>query len=341
MSVTRDDVARLAGVSTATVSYVVNDGPRPVASETREKVLRAIQILGYKPNKFANHLARKKTRAAALVVPDNTNPFFAELARSVQQAAFAAGYHIILCNSDQAPDRELSYFDLFQAKHIDGILLVTSGLSPGLLDRVLELDIPIVAVDREVPGLAVDTVMLDNTVAAQMAAEHLLQHGHSTIGCIGGPPHLPNAVQRVNGYRQALHIQGIQPQEDLVRTTEFTIEGGYEAGKRLFHDGLRPTAIVAGDDQIAVGVLHAARELGIGVPHELAVVGFDDTFVAKISSPRLTTIAQPIAEISSLGVSRLLGRINGTVSGPPRRTTVQGNLVVRESCGCKGEAHLR
>ncbi len=220
-------------------------------------------------------------------------------------------------------------------------MLVTSGLNPGLLDRVLELDIPIVAVDREVPGLAVDTVTLDNTVAAQLAAEHLLEHGHSMIACIGGPPHLPNTVQRVNGYRQALQLRGIQPQEDLVRTTEFTIGGGYEAGKRLLGDGLRPTAIVTGDDQIAVGVLHAARDLGIDVPQELAVVGFDDTFVAKICSPRLTTIAQPVAEISRLAISRLLERINGTISSPHRRKALPGRLVVRESCGCKGEADFR
>ncbi len=341
MSITRKDVARLAGVSTATVSYVVNDGPRPVALETREKVLWAIKVLGYKPNKLANHLARKKTRTVALVVPDNTNPFFAELARSIQHAAFAAGYHIILCNSDRAPDRELSYFDLFQAKHIDGILLVTSGLSPELLDRVSELEIPIVAVDREVPGLAVDAIMVDNTVAAELVTEHLLQHGHSRVACIGGPTHLPNAVQRVNGYRQALQLHGIQPEENLVCAAEFTVEGGYEAGKWLLHNGFRPTAIFAGDDQIAAGVLHAARDLGVDVPRELAVAGFDDTFVAKISSPKLTTVAQPVGEMSRVAVSTLLERINGTLSGLPHRTTLQGSLVVRESCGCKGEARFR
>jgi LacI family transcriptional regulator len=340
VSITRDDVARLAGVSTATVSYVMNDGPRPVSPETREKVLRAINVLGYKPNHFANHLARKKTRAVALVVPDSTNPFFAELAHSVQDAAFAAGYYIILCNSDGAPDRERSYFDLFKAKHIDGILLVTSGLGPGVSDSLGQIEIPIVALDRETPGLAVDTVLSDNAAVCRAATEHLLEHGHTRIACITGPPHLPNTVQRVDGYKHALLLRGIEPEDDLVCAGEFTLEGGYEAARSLLRSRLDLTAIVAENDQMAAGALHAAQELGVQLPQQLAVVGIDDTFVAKISTPRLTTVAQPVAEMSQLAISTLLGRINGTHSGPPRRMSLQGRLVVRESCGCHGERHL-
>ncbi len=334
MAVTRDDVARLAGVSSATVSYVLNDGPREVSRETRERVLRAIEHLRYKPNLLARSIARKKTQAVALIVPDIANPFFAELSCQVEDAAFEAGYTLILCNSKHDVERERAHLALLDQKRIDGILLITAGLDADELHAVLERHIPLVLLDREVAHAAVDTILADNVAIGRCATEHLLEHGYLRIACLAGPSTLAEAVRRVDGYREALQSQGLASEERWVRWRDWTFEGGYRALHSLFDRGSRPQAVFACNDQMAVGALHAAHELGLGVPEDLAVIGVDNTLPSAIAVPPITTVAQPIAPIGRGGLAMLFERVKGTAGPTRRRVVMPPELVVRSSCGC-------
>lgn len=334
MAVTRDDVARLAGVSTAIVSYVLNNGPRPVSDETRDKVLRAVEQLGYKPNLLARSIARKKTHAVALVVPDIANPFFAELSHHVEDAAFAAGYTLILCNASHDLGRERAHLALLDEKRIDGILLITAGLGADEIRAVINRHSPIVLLDRDVPRSGADTVLTDNAAIGRFATEHLLEHGYTNIACLAGPPSLAEAVQRVDGYRQALQVRQLSSEAILIRWRDLSFDGGYRALHSLFDDGVRPRAVFASNDQMAVGVLHAASELGLTVPADLAIVGVDNTLPSVIAVPPLTTVAQPIAALGRRGLALLLERVKGTASPAPRYDVLQPELVVRDSCGC-------
>lgn len=334
MSATRDDVARLAGVSAATVSYVMNDGPRPVTDETREKVLRAIEQLAYKPNLLARRMARKRTRAVALVVPDIANPFFAELSRQVGDAAFDAGYTLILCSSNHDPERERAHLALLDEKRIDGILLVTSGLGHDGIRSVLQRQIPLVLLDRQVGRDAVDTMLTDNAAIGRRAAEHLVEHGYTAVACLAGPQDLPEAQQRVEGFRQGLEAQRIRLDAGTIRWQDWTLGGGYQGLHSLFNAGLQPRAVFASNDQMAVGALHAAQERGLRVPEDLAIISVDNTLPSAMAVPPLTTVAQPIAALGRRGLALLLERVRGTAPSTPVQDILSPQLVVRSSCGC-------
>ena len=254
---TMRDVAQMAGVSTATVSYVVNGGPRPVAAETQARVLLAMQTLGYKPNKLAQGLARKKTQAVAIIAPNNSDSFFAQLAQSVEAVAYDAGFNLILCNSMQSLERELDYFDLLADKHIDGILLTTCGIAGSDLRQVMARDIPLVILDREIAGVALDTVIFDNRAAGYQATEHMIEHGHRAIGFLAGPQALIGAMKRMQGYRECLLAHGIKPQEEWIGWADYTFDGGYRAMRSILAGDTRPTAVIASNDEMGVAVIHA------------------------------------------------------------------------------------
>jgi LacI family transcriptional regulator len=327
------DVAIRAGVSLPTVSYVVNGGPRPVSAETRAKVLKAIEELGYKPNQLAKGLAKKITRAIALIIPNSSDLFFARMAHAVEEAAYSAGFNLFLCNSGQDPERELSYFTSLKEKHIDGILLVTCGISSKQLQQAVD-DLPTVILDREIEHVYQDTVVFDNHSAGKQATGHLLQHGHNRIACLAGPQHLLGARQRVEGYQEALRQAGISPDETLVKWSDYTFEGGLRASSELLKSKKLPTAIVACNDEMGVSAIHAARMEGLEVPSDLAIVGMGNSFVGQVAIPQLTTIFASVDEMGKLGAEILLEKINGTASLSPSRQILETRLVVRESCGC-------
>lgn len=329
-AVTREDVARRAGVSTATVSYVVNGGPRGVSPATRAAVLRAIKELDYKPNRLARRLARRGTQALAFVTPDITNPLLADLARQVEETAFEAGYMLVLCNTNRSPDRERAQIALLDEKRVDGLVVVTSGLDHEGLRYVLENGISIVLLDREIPGAPVDMVLVDNVDIGRQAVDHLREHGHERIACVAGPA----AAKRVQGFRESLQLGGLAPRKASIQIAEPTVSGGQAAATTLFASGVRPTAIFASNDLMAVGVLHAARAAGLKVPEDLAVVGADGTYVATTAVPPLTTVTLPVVELGRFATTILLDRIRGTAPPAPRRVTLKAQLTVRTSCGC-------
>jgi LacI family transcriptional regulator len=327
--VTIRDVAARAGVSPTTVSHVIND-TRPVSAELRSRVEAAMAELGFQPNALARSLRRKRTHTLGLIVPDSANPFFAEVGRGIEDTSFAAGYSVILCNSDGDPARELLYMDLLVQKQVDGVLLVPTGDQAKLAGALRTRNIPVVVIDRDVPDVPIDRVHIDNVAGGYLATRHLLELGHRRIGYIGGPPHLSPVPDRSAGYRHALQKAGLPIDEQLIVDGNFRDVGGYNGAQALFALPDPPTAIFAGNDLMAIGALAAARDAGIAVPTDLSIVGFDDIHLAGYINPPLTTIAQPKYELGVIAAELLLARL-AEPDLPPQRRLLQAQLIVRQS----------
>jgi len=316
-------------VSVTTVSHVVN-GTRRVSDGLRQQVLTAVNELGYQPNALARSLRSKKTHTIGLVVPDSANPFFAEVARGIEDVSFEEGHSVILCNSDGDLRKELLYTDLLVEKQVDGILFVAAGFSAEHILRLLERRIPVVVVDREIPGVSVDSVLTDNEQGGWLATHHLIKLGHRRIGCITGPSDLTPSADRVTGYQRALQQSGLPVESELVVRGEFQSDSGYQAAHSLLGMKDPPAAVFACNDLMAVGVLGAAYERSLQVPDQLSVVGFDDIGLASFTNPPLTTVAQPKREMGALAARMLLDRMHDPELAP-RRRLLETKLVVRRS----------
>ncbi len=323
------DVAKQAGVSVTTVSHVVNE-TRPVSDELRRRVITAMTELGYQPNALARSLRRKQTHTLGMIVPDSANPFFAEVARGIEDTSFEQGYSVILCNSDGHLAEELLYTNVLVEKQVDGIIFVAAGASTEHIHNLQARDVPLVIVDRDVPGVAVDSVLTDNAGGGLVATEHLIGLGHRRIGCISGPSDLTPSADRILGYRNALTKNNLPIDEQLIVKGDFQYESGHQAAHYLFGLEEPPTAIFACNDLMAVGAISAAVERGRQVPSELSIVGFDDVRLASFTNPPLTTIVQPKYEIGVLAATILLERLQNR-NRSPRRQLLETKLLVRQT----------
>ena len=341
-AVTRQDVARRAGTSTAVVSYVVNDGPRPVATSTRARVLSAIEELGYRPNAIARALRARRSGALGLVVSDISNPFIGELARSIEVAAFEHGYTVLLGNTMVDSERERRYLRHFIDRQADGLLVVPVGMDRATVDELNSGAIPVVALDRPVPRLRAATFLVDNAGGARQVTAHLAQHGHRRIACLAGPPALVPAARRLEGWSQAIAEARLPRSGCPMARATVGRRAGHEAAMELLGgDRGRPTAVFATTDEQAIGVLRAAADLGLRVPEDLAVAGFDGILQGAFCVPGLTTARQPVEEMARRAVTTLLARIGAGRASPPTRATTETlpvELVVRGSCGCPDPA---
>ncbi|MHC4800055.1 MAG: LacI family DNA-binding transcriptional regulator [Planctomycetota bacterium] len=329
--VTISEVAKKANVSRSTVSHVINS-TRYVSEETRQRVEQAINELGYRPNILARSLRLGQTHTLGLILPDSSNTFFAEIGRGIEIAAFESGYNVILCNSEEDPQKESLYIDVLTKKQVDGIILTSTCSQGDALCSVNKLQIPIVLLDREITDLALDTVSTDNKAGGLIATNHLISLGHRRIGCIAGPSSTNPSAQRLIGYKQALSEAGIPFDEALVRNGDFHALSGLVMGNELLSMAEPPTAIFACNDMMAIGVLRAASERGIRVPNDLALVGFDDIELDSFTNPPLTTIAQPKLEMGSKATQFLIQRIKNP-QHDLRYEMLPVSLVPRDSCG--------
>lgn len=329
------EVAQKAQVSYTTVSHVINN-TRFVTEETRQRVLAAMAELSYRPNTLARALRRGETCTLGLILPDSANPFFAEVGRSIEEAAFEKGYNIILCNSEGNKDKELRYVKVLSEKQMDGIIFMATGDETSSLHSLLEQDIPIVVVDRELPEIEMDLVLTNNWEGGYLATQHLIDLGHRRIACIAGPSFLTPSAQRVTGYRQALLDSGLEYNENLVVQGDFHPQTGWQGAQQLLMLPEPPSAIFVCNDMMAIGVLSLAAAFGIRIPDELSVVGFDNIDLSAYTIPPLTTYAQPKTLLGQSAVSLLLERIQDREL-PARRVVLTGKLVVRKSTGEKNE----
>ena len=326
------DVARLASVSTATVSNVLNDS-RNVAADTRERVLKAVEALGYSPHPAARSMRGGTSALLGLIVADIINPFFTELVHWVERAAHANSYSVLLCNSDEDLDREQQYLQLLRAQRVDGIILAATGHSSRERAAALgRLRVPVVLVDRGFAEFGLDAVILDNYGAAQLAMRHLLGFGHERIAMIGGPVTLSTGAQRLAGYRESLLEAGVRYDPRWVRDAGFREQPAYEAACELLALPERPTAMFAANNLIAIGIMRAIADAGLRCPEDVSIVSIDDFAWANAFRPRLTIVAQPVAEMGEMAIRLLLGRLDGSATGGARTEVMSPKLVVRDSC---------
>ncbi len=328
--ITIKDIARRAGVSTATVSYVINES-RYVSPELKSRVLEAIAELGYYPDDNARSLRSRKTSTIGLIVPDNSNPFFAEIAKGVEDAGFEAGYSVILCNSNAMLERERAYLEVLLSKRVEGIILFSTTTGLEQVESIVKRGIPTAIFYRESGNLDVDTFSLDNFKAGYDATRHLIELGHTEIACIKPLSPTNPSAQRVDGYKKALEDYGLTWQEALIPQGNNLISGGERAARELLGSGLRFSAIFACNDAMAIGAMRALREAGFRIPQHISIVGFDDIILAAYSNPPLTTIASPKQEAGRFAVERLLERINGIHEGGARNFMLETHLIIRES----------
>jgi LacI family transcriptional regulator len=323
------EVAKIAGVSYATVSHVLNN-TRFVAPQTRDRVLAAMNELDYRPNALARSLRRGKTLTMGLVLPDSSNPFFAEIGRSIEDAAFKLGYNVFLCNTEGDTQREQLYVDALSKKQVDGIIFVAAGDQADSLKFLLNQAMPVVLVDRDLPPIEVDAVLTDNRQGGYLATRHLIELGHRRIACIMGPSSLTPSAERVIGYRRALEEAAIAYDHSLVLGGDYRPDSGLRAASTLFSLGSPPTAIFAFNDLMAVGALRAAVKTGRRVPEDVAVIGYDDIELASFMNPPLSTIAQPKSEIGRQA-AQILARRMADPSHPTYRITLPPELIIRGS----------
>lgn len=325
-AVTRQDVARVAGVSTAVVSYVINGGPRPVADATRQRVLEAIATLNYRPNSSARALRLGRTHTLALLVPAITNPFFAELAGELQRASRSAGFALQFADVGAGTDRADEQISALVERQVDGIMII--GLDAETdLSPALERGIPVVALDRFAHKADIPTVAIDDRSAAADGVRHLAQHGHQRIAMLAGPRDAPASDARVLGWSDALDaapsdLRGLLFHED------FSHAGGQRAAREILDRGTDATALFVASDIQAVGLLHELNRRGVEVPEDLALMGFDGTPEGVYSWPSLSTVRQPVDTMADVALAMVTG------TRPSAHHVVQHTVVARSSCGC-------
>jgi len=328
---TIQDVASRAGVSITTVSRVLNDTGYPMRPETKRRVLEAIEALDFRPNPLARGLLGKATRTIGLIIPDISNPYYPLLSRGVEDTASEHGYTVIFCNTDRKLAKLRNYLEVLREKQADGIIFAGGGMdAEGDPLPLQEIESPVVLVGRH--RLPFPSVQVDNIGAAHTATTHLIELGHRRIAFVGGPNALSSARDRLKGYRRAMEQAGIRPDESLIREGDFGSESGYRAALSLIQEGSpRPTALFAANDQMALGAMAAAFDLGVRVPDELALVGFDDTPAGRYVRPSLTTVSLPTYEMGATAAQLLLKMLAGeTITGA---IGLPAHLVVRQSSG--------
>jgi LacI family transcriptional regulator len=335
--VTRNDVARRAKTSTAVVSYVVNGGPRSVAPHTRDRVNAAIKELGYRPNGLARALRANRTLVLGLLVPDATNPFFAQFAKAVEDVAFSQGFTLLFGNASDDPEREAFYLKSFSEQQIDGLLLMSVGGGTKSFEELDRLHSRLVVVDRLLPDREATTLIVDNEGGGFLATSHLIEHGHRVIGCISGSSDLTPSADRHRGWARGLLEAELESHPSLFVRSDLDQLGGYEATRTLLNNEIRPTAIFVSTDIQAIGALRALADAGLSVPADVAIVSFDGIVESSYTVPGLTTVAQPIEELGRMAMARLIELVRN-----PEATTTHEvlpvKLIVRGSCGCRDDS---
>jgi LacI family transcriptional regulator len=339
MAVTRSDVAREANVSPAVVSYVLNNGPRPVSSQARARVEEAVRRLGYRPNAIAAALRAGTTRSVGVLTPNPRDPFLAELGEAFERRFSARDYLVLTGNTYYDRAREERYLQTFVDRNVDAIIFtpgISLAASPGA-----DVGRPILSLDISPGSDGWSTVQTNDTDDAAAAVEHLQRHGHTLIGCIAGPPHLAGERARIDGWRRQLTAVSGPTGSELLAFGDISEEGGNTAALQLLSrhgrpwavHGRRPSAVFVTSDAQAVGTISACHELGLRVPEDVAVVGMGGTRIAPYTIPPLTTVRQDVEYIAIVATANLLARIDDP-STAPLQTRLRGNLVLGRSCGC-------
>lgn len=336
-SYTMSDVARLAGVSIATVSAIVNETGR-VSTKLTARVKHAMEALDYQPNHVARSLKVRRTFTVGMVIPDVTNPFFTDMMCGVEDEASKNGYSVILCNSGEDPARENLHLNMLFSRRVDGVLL--GGVNPEGQHEVIRRRFPLVLVDRIPPRFRGPGVVMDNVMAAFEATSYLIGLGHTRIAIIAGNLAISTGSDRMEGFRKALQEANLSLRQEYCKAGEFLFQKACECASDLFKLKEPPTAILCCNNKMTLGLMRTAAEMGFRIPEQVSVVGFDDFDWAGSFSPRLTTIRQPAYQMGQRAMEMLCGEIQrsmeGAIESSPGLVILKSELCIRDSSGPPG-----
>lgn len=335
---TLKEVAKKAKVSITTVSRVMNDAAK-VNPETRERVERAMRVLGYQPSRVAQRLrtTNGRSKLLGLIIPDIQNPFYSNIVRGIEDVAYGKDYAVILCNSDENSSKEKFYLDVLQSESVDGVILPPIHQHGKMMEGLIDSGIPIVCVDRKLAQSTLDTVVIDNEKGGYLAVSHLLEQGHQRIAILTSSPQFSSFEERQKGYEKALTEAGIEIDRDLIREGD---PRSSEDARQITHEILKlnpaPTAIFATNNLMTLGVLEAVNEQHLKIPRNISVIGFDDMPWAKAISPPLSVIKQPAYEMGRRAAELFFQRIEDP-GREPVQVIMEPKLIVRKSTGKPGK----
>ena len=327
--ITIEDVAKLAGVSRQTVSRAINDKGE-ISQETKERVMMAVEQLGYRPNRLAQGMVTQRTYTIGLILSNITNPFFPEVTRGVQDAAQAKGYNVFLCNTDDTADIEVQELHSLAAQGVDGIILFSHQAGDADLTNFADNYHPIVVINRLFQHPNASVMMVNNYRGAQLAADYFIDHAHDQLGMLTNNSPSYSQARRVRGFQERIQEQGLQLLDDAIVTAPATLEGGRQAAHRLLHEYPETTAIFTYNDLMALGAIRACGERGLRIPHDVAIIGFDNISFAAIATPSLSSIHVDKYAIGQQAMDRLIAMIEA----PDKiflPIEVEVELLIRES----------
>lgn len=328
--VTIKDVAKKANISITTVSRVLNQSTHTVNPKTKERVLKAVEELHYRPNFFARGLLKKGTQTVGVIVPDISNSYYSEITHGIENIANKNGYTIIICNTYRLSSKVVNYIDVLAERQVDGIIFAGGINGKKFLEESLKKNaLKVVLIGNH--GLDFPSVQIDNFAGAYNVISYLIKLGHRDIGFIKGPLKSITSRERLKGYRKALRDNHIKVEDSLIKRGDFTPKGGVEATKSLINQKIKPSAIFCANDQMAIGAIKVLRESEYRIPEDIAIVGFDDIEIASYIRPSLTTISVPMYRLGQTAMVDLLNIIKG--KEVKKKVVLQTKLIIRESTG--------
>lgn len=349
MRTTIKDIANYTGFSVTTISLVLNNKADKIPKSTKDTILEAVERLNYRPNQLAVGLVKKRTQTIGLIISDVSNVFFSTLAKGVEDSCRRQGWNLILCNTNDKHERDMSYIQVLADKGVDGILFCMARDSAKKkakesIQLLKKLKIPFVMIDRYLEEADCSSVIVDHMQGGYIAVKYLLSLGHRNIGCVTGPSGLEDSRERLKGYKKALEEYNIPYQDEFIYEGNYDRESG--VGAVDFFEGKNISAVFAFNDMSAYGVYNSLKKKGISVPKGISLIGYDDIFFSEILDVPLTTVKQPIYEMGVEGVKQLLEEVESS-EGSRKCIVFQPALIVRESAGCgpesieEGSGHLR
>ncbi|SKC83566.1 LacI family DNA-binding transcriptional regulator [Maledivibacter halophilus] len=330
MGVTIKDIARMANVSTTTVSRVINNKSEGVSESTRKKILDLVKEFNYQPNALARGLVTKKTKTIGLIIPDISNPFFPDIARGVEDSANDYGYNVFLCNTDEDLHKESEYINALKEKYVDGIIFTLASIPK--YEHILDLiksGIPVVMMDRFIESKDIKGVFLDNLEGGYIATKHLIDLGHRKIGCITGPLHTKTSIERYEGYQKALMDANITLDKSFVVESNYKMDGGMKAAEELLREK-KITSIFACNDLMAYGAYKVIKACEYKIPQDISIVGFDDILISQMLETQLTTIKQPTYDMGATAAKMLIDMIEGK-KVRKKIVSFKPQLIIRQS----------
>ncbi|ALS20776.1 MULTISPECIES: LacI family DNA-binding transcriptional regulator [Paenibacillus] len=331
---TLKEVAKMAGVSTATVSNALNE-TKYVSEEVKNKIFSAIRALNYQPNSVAKSLRVQESRIIGLLISDIANPFFSIVVRGIEEELAKSNYSILLCNTDSSLEKERKYLDVLIGQRVDGLIVSSAGNTGDYFRSLEKTGVPIVFLNRCPEFMNSDVIMTNNIQGAYIATEHLIRHGYGKIAIIAGPSSVSTGKDRLTGYRRALEDYGITESDQLVKEGLFDIQSGYDKMKELMEQDTKPDAVFISNNSMTLGAYKYLKESGLRIPDQIAVLGYDDSDWAEIVDPPITTVRQPAYHQGVHAANLILARIKDK---QVKREIMYMDpaLIIRHSCGCSG-----